>query len=414
LRPRVNFVLLGGVFDVDLGTLQALSNVRLLGQQPYETMPQYLHHFDACLIPFKINAITEATDPVKLYEYFTAGKPVIATAMPELAPYHGLVAIAKDRDEFVAHIDSALSENDPALVERRKATAREHTWEARWRSVSAALERAMPRASIVIVTHNQWPLTRLCLDSIIRNTQRTSVEVIVVDNASTDGTAAHLEDFSRRHRHVSVILNETNRGFAAANNQGLERASGEYLILLNNDTIVPPGWLTRLLRHLDDPRVGLVGPTTNFVGNEAQVEARYETILEMEHYAHERARRFADQVADIHMLAMFCVAIRRNTLRAVGPLDERFGIGMFEDDDYSMRVKNAGLEVVCALDAFIHHFGQSSFVRLIEDGTYNPLFNRNRRLYEQKWNVTWTPHVHAPLVARTHLPAIQQRLARAA
>ena len=151
-------------------------------------------------------------------------------------------------------------------------------------------------------------------------------------------------------------------------------------MLLNNDTIVPSGWLTRLLRHLEDPRVGLVGPTTNFVGNEAKVEAPYQTILQMEQYAHERARRFADQISEIDMLAMFCVAFRRDTYRTVGPLDERFGIGMFEDDDYSVRIKKAGLEVVCALDSFVHHFGQSSFVRLIDDGTYNPLFDRNRAL----------------------------------
>jgi GT2 family glycosyltransferase len=334
--------------------------------------------------------------------------------MPELAPYRELVLIAKDRNEFVAHIDAALSENNVALVERRKATALEHTWEARWRSVYAALERESPKASIVIVTHNQLPLTRLCLDSIIRNTQRTNYEVIVVDNASTDGSRAHLEDFSNRYRHVSVILNKTNRGFAAANNQGLDLSSGEHLVLLNNDTIVPPGWLTRVLRHLDDPRVGLVGPTTNFVGNEAKVESPYQTILQMELYAHDRARRFADQMADIHMLAMFCVAFRRDTFRMVGPLDERFGLGMFEDDDYSIRIKKAGLQVVCALDAFVHHFGQSSFVRLIDEGTYNPLFERNRNLYEQKWNVTWKPHVHAALAARTHLPAIQRRIAKAA
>ncbi|MFY9556491.1 MAG: class I SAM-dependent methyltransferase, partial [Blastocatellia bacterium] len=87
-RPEYTFVLLGGVFDVDVTKLKALPNVRLLGQQPYETMPQYLYHFDACMIPFKINPITEATDPVKVYEYLSAGKPVVTVALPELELLH--------------------------------------------------------------------------------------------------------------------------------------------------------------------------------------------------------------------------------------------------------------------------------------------------------------------------------------
>src|SRR5262249_5988432 len=81
-RPAYSFVLLGGNFDVDLSPLQGLPNVILLGQQPYETMPQYLYHFDACMIPFKVNPITEATDPAKLYEYLSGGKPVVAIRLP--------------------------------------------------------------------------------------------------------------------------------------------------------------------------------------------------------------------------------------------------------------------------------------------------------------------------------------------
>jgi hypothetical protein len=65
-RPDYAFVLLGGVFNLDVSELESLPNVRLLGQQPYPMMPQYLYHFDVCMIPFKINPITEATDPVKL------------------------------------------------------------------------------------------------------------------------------------------------------------------------------------------------------------------------------------------------------------------------------------------------------------------------------------------------------------
>ena len=142
----------------------------------------------------------------------------------------------------------------------------------------------------------------------------------------------------------------------------------------------------------------MVGPLTNAVGNEAKVEPDYRTWGEMEAFAQELTWSRDQQVADIFMLAMFCVALRRETYERLGPLDEQFGIGMFEDDDYSHRIKVAGLRVVCAADVFIHHFGQAAFKQLIASGKYNPLFEENRRRYEKKWKAKWIPHKHAQLL----------------
>src|SRR2546422_3047709 len=131
-RPDYTFVLLGGLSDVDVSTLEALPNVRLLGLQPYETMPQYLYHFDACIIPFKINTITEATDPVKVYEYLSAGKPVVSVALPELSSYSEYLYIAKDKDDFVAQLDRAVMEDDDDMVARRISFASQQTWSERY------------------------------------------------------------------------------------------------------------------------------------------------------------------------------------------------------------------------------------------------------------------------------------------
>ena len=383
-RPAYTFVLLGGVFDVDVSSLQVLPNVRLLGQQPYETMPQYLYHFDACIIPFKLNAITEATDPVKLYEYLSGGKPVVSVPLPELEPYREYVYIAEGRDDFVAQLDLALAEDSSELAAQRRALAQQHTWEKRCRSIQSALVEVTPRASIIIVTWQNLAITQLCLESLISNTEYPNYEIIVVDNNSNDGTQAYLKYLANRQANLKIILNPTNNGFARANNQGIAISSGESLVLLNNDTIVPPGWLSRLLRHLRDPAIGLVGPVTNFVGNEAKIEVPYQTWAEMENFAREYTWAHDQQVADIYMLAMFCVALRRETYEATGPLDEQFGIGMFEDDDYTQRLKAAGYRVICAADVFVHHFGQAAFKKLIKSGEYNPLFEENRRRFEAK------------------------------
>ena len=396
-RPGYTFVLLGGVFELDLSELERLPNVRLLGQQPYETMPQYLYHFDACLIPFKTHHTTAATDPVKVYEYLSGGKPVVSVTLPELEPFRDLLYLAADRDEFLAQLDSALAEDDPNMVERRRSFAAQNTWPKRYEVITKSLQDTAARASIIVVAFNNLALTRLCLESILRNTDYPNYEVIVVDNNSTDKTPEYLRQMAAQHPQIQIILNAENRGFAFANNQGIELSTGERLVLLNNDTVVPPGWLTRLLRHLEDPAIGLVGPVTNFTGNEARVEVDYQTLGEMEAFAEELMWRNDGRIADIHMLAMLCVAFRRDTHQTVGPLDEQFGIGMFEDDDYALRVKKCNLRVVCAADVFVHHFGQAAFKELINNGTYDELFDQNRRRFESKWNVRWIPHKNAPL-----------------
>ena len=99
--------------------------------------------------------------------------------------------------------------------------------------------------SIVIVTHNQLEYTRQCLDSIRRLTDEP-YELIVVDNGSSDGTVEYLRSLPD----VRLIVNETNRGFPAAANQGIARAGGSQILLLNNDVVVTTGWLCRLLRAL--------------------------------------------------------------------------------------------------------------------------------------------------------------------
>lgn len=396
-RPDYNFVLLGGVFDVDVSRLRSLPNVRLLGQQPYETMPQYLYNFDACIIPFKINSITEATDPVKLYEYLSGGKPVVSAPLPELAPYRDYVYIAENASDFAEKIDRAISEDTPEMAESRKRVARSHTWESRYRQIEAEIIQASPRASVIIVTYNNLSLTRLCLESLFRNTDYPNYEVIVVDNNSSDDTQSYLMELSELHDNLKIILNETNLGFAKANNQGIRQSTGDYIVLLNNDTVTPGGWLSRLLKHLSDPKVGMVGPVTNFVGNEARLQVGYRAVAEMEEFAQDQTWNNHGRIADIHMLAMFCVAMRREVFEEVGELDEQFGIGMFEDDDYSIRVKQKGYRVVCAADAFVHHFGQAAFGKLIRSGDYDRIFDENRAKFERKWNIKWAPHKNAEL-----------------
>jgi GT2 family glycosyltransferase len=393
-HPDATIVLAGGQFDVDLTPISSRPNVRLLGQRPYDEMPQLLWNFDACIIPFLVNDITEATNPVKFYEYLYGGKPVVAPALTELLPYADVSYLARGHDEFLAQLERALAEpaDDPRRGARREV-AEENDWAHRYEAIDDGLVEAHPIVSVVIVTYGGLELTKACLASLLERETWPRLDVIVVDNASSDGTPDYLEMVAAADARVRCVYNRENRGFAAANNQGIALAMGEVVVLLNNDTVVPPGLMGRLAGHLRrDASIGLLCPTTNFCGNEARVEPDYAEIAGLPSFAARRARDFRGRVFDIGVAAMYCVAARRQVLDEVGPLDEAYGVGMFEDDDFAVRMRAKGYRVACAEDAYVHHVGQGAFRKLSPEA-YDQLWKKNQAYFEKKFGVAWKAHV---------------------
>lgn len=252
--------------------------------------------------------------------------------------------------------------------------------------------RIAPAASIIVVTRDNLPVLRLCLESVLAAAEEPQ-ELIVVDNGSVDGTPRYLAELAQENPAVRVIRNSENRGFAAGCNQGLAAAVGEVLVLLNDDAAVSDGWLGRLIACMERPGVGMVGPTTNRTGNEAQIDSDYHTWGEFISFAEARASKHAGEAFEIEMLTMFCVAMPRAVFEQVGPLDERFEIGLLEDDDYSRRVRDAGHGLLCADDTFVHHFGEASFGKLVPTGEYGQVLEANRARFAEKWNEPWRPYV---------------------
>jgi GT2 family glycosyltransferase len=256
----------------------------------------------------------------------------------------------------------------------------------------AADDLESPRVSIVVVTLNGLVFTRLCLESLMANTPMRDFEVIVVDNGSTDGSVPYLSALARRDRRVRLETNGRNVGFGPAVNQGVDVARGAIIVLLNNDAIVPPGWLGRTVTHLADPLVGLLGAVTNRAGNEAEIDVPYRTYGGFLQFSRDYMHEHSGEVFDIRTATMFCAAFRRSVWDTVGSLDEQFEVVLFEDDDYAMRVRQAGYRVMCAEDVFVHHFGQASIGRLALNGEYGALYRANRARWEAKWGVTWQPY----------------------
>jgi GT2 family glycosyltransferase len=272
-------------------------------------------------------------------------------------------------------------------------------WPERWVALDRALRAAWPRASIVVVTWDNLAFTRLCLASIIENTDYPNYELIVVDNASTDGTVEELHRLARDLPQFRIILNDRNGGFGPANNQGLAAATGDIFVLLNNDTVVPRGWLSRLARRLENPAIGLLGASTNRACNEAQIDIEYQTYGDYQAVARAQAERHEGQIVPIRMPMMFCLAFRRDVYGRLGPIDERYETGMFEDEDYALRAKAAGYQVAWAPEVYVHHAYHASIGKLLPTGDYMRLVKQNQGRFEEKWGICWERHRPPPAAA---------------
>ena len=387
--PKWKFILGGQVSSEEVHKLHGLSNVELRGEIPFDELADFSKNFDVALIPFKINNLTLATNPVKAYEYAAMGLPVIATRLPEVELLPQYVVTIVDTSQQAI---SALSEfRDRSLdeSEARRNWAQKNTWNARAIEFAGIRSSSRRMASIVVLTYNNLDFTKECLKSISANTKDPH-EIIVVDNNSSDGTREFLVNWEKESSNHRILFSDTNVGFSAGNNLGLQLVKSPYSVLLNNDTQVTPGWLTALIRVLEsDTSIGLVGPATDNSGNESCIDI---SGSEGNDYSSTSSYFFTKNPVVFYeskSVAFFCAAFASSLLETVGYLDESFGIGFFEDDDYCNRVSGAGLKVGITFTSFVHHHMSASFNALGDEKI--KLFERNKKIYESKWG-PWKPH----------------------
>lgn len=394
--PEWDFWLIGAASAEQVAAAHGLPNILFAGEVPYAELPTYLYGMDVCMIPFQENELTRCTNPVKVYEYLAAGKPVVATWMPELELLREHVHVTRTTEEFVTGLKNAMRQpGTPEQVRQRVAWAGGQDWSVRATQINEEIRKQFPLASIVVLAHNNLALTKACLASLIEFTDYPNYEIIVVDNASTDGSVEFFQEFASQHKNVRLALSGENRGFAAGNNVGIKMAQGAYVLLLNNDTYCTRGWLRDLLRHLiRDKSLGAVGPVTNNIGNEAKIDVAYSSMSEMAVAARDYTSAHPRAFLEVKSVAFFCVAIPRSVIDKVGLLDESFGLGFFEDDDYCNRIRLAGFRIGIADDVFIHHELSASY-NALGAGKRHDLFQANLKRYEEKWG-KWIPHQYRP------------------
>ncbi len=226
-------------------------------------------------------------------------------------------------------------------------------------------EKIYFKVSIIIPVHNVLSMTKDCLHSIYNENKNLKFEVIIVDNGSDDGTSKWLMEEKNKYSNLKIFTLDKNIGFGPAVNLGIQRSKGEFIVILNNDTLVSPDWLENLLTVVKiDPSVGIVSPVTNSAGGSPQMDIQTKNLppdpVEIAQYAKSIVNR-TEVYYEPNRLIFFCVLIRRELFDLIGYLDESYEKGNFEDDDYCLRARMAGYRLAIAKNSFVYHYGSATF-----------------------------------------------------
>lgn len=238
------------------------------------------------------------------------------------------------------------------------------------------------KVRIVIPVHNQFSYTKQCIEGIfnstIINNSKYELEVFVVDNGSTDETKQELENDNR----IKYIRFEQNKGFAGAVNYGLlHQAIYEYAIVLNNDVLIPSHLFERMMYYMEDRKIGMLGPKSNFAGGTQGLPYGCCTSDGVEQYSDSLYSTLKRKGTDVGLLVGLCLLIRKKVIDEVGVFDDIYFPGTWEDVDYSIRARLLGWKLVVAEDCFIYHFGSKS-----SSNSSELYFHVNKNKFYNKWS----------------------------
>lgn len=241
-----------------------------------------------------------------------------------------------------------------------------------------------PLLSLVVLGYRNFAVTTgPCLESLKPWVNDPDIEILVVDNGSPDNSAELTAQWCANHPNVKCLLSETNRGYAGGMNWGASHAQGRWLFLVNNDTLFPSQALDALKRVVleSPPEVAMIGPVTNAAGNGQRLwkpDADHAEWLQIGAHLHSQPTHC---LMPAYRCDFFCIAIRHDAWEQLGGLDTAFGLGYYEDFDFSLRLRKAGWEQKITEDVFVLHVGSATF----QGGKQaQQLLKRNKKIIQSK------------------------------
>ena len=358
--------------------IASLKNIYFLGPKPIENLPSYLYHADACLLPFKPGQITDAVSPIKIFEYLFMNKPVIATKMKEILSFPNVLT-SNDPKEF-AQLCLSITEQKSNNQKEIDEFISKNSWFSRLQIITKIQGRN--EVSVIILVHNNRNVIERCIRSLVWNCSSYLADIIVVDNASKDGSG----DFVRNtFTGVKVIRNSVN-GCASGRNLGVQYATGRVLAFFDSDQWFTSGFCfeeaLQILR--ENANIGAVswaagwfdlssdtlgGPIVDYLPHRGMT-------------AEGLKRGFRTDVAYLGSGGMF---VPRTVFEATGGFDPNFDPTAFEDTDLSFSIKKLGLELAYRDLTGIRHEAHRTTEASKRSPEYIELFRRNSDYFKYKW-----------------------------
>jgi GT2 family glycosyltransferase/glycosyltransferase involved in cell wall biosynthesis len=241
-------------------------------------------------------------------------------------------------------------------------------------------------ASIIIVNYKVAHLINDCIQSIIDDPQKPEFEILLIDNSCDPKENKAVENLQKKWDQIHLVINEENVGFSKANNKGLSVAKGEYIVFLNPDTLVTPGWFENMKVTLEkNPDIGLISPLTNKVANYGAL--KFDSKIPKEKICStgiKIGKILNASHIEMKGLGFFCAMGRRKVFEEVGNLNEDFITGGFEDDDYCYRIAKNGHKLALCLSSFVYHAQFKSF-ETIKFSERLKISETNQKIFEEKW-----------------------------
>lgn len=234
--------------------------------------------------------------------------------------------------------------------------------------------------SIIIPAYNQHDLTRECIAAV--RDHEPSAEIVLIDNGSTPPYMRADAD--------RVLRNEQNAGFPVAVNQGIRYASGDYIILLNNDVIVTERFASYLIGHLINHDI--VAPMTNYCAGLQRVQIPlYFDRASLDDRARAYTAAHIGAALPVRWVIGFCMAFRKSLWTVIGRFDEDLWPCSGEEIDFCLRANEADYSVAIAKDVYVHHYGSQTFRAMENAGQtqYHQIIERNNAHLAKKWGEEW-------------------------
>ncbi|MGB5969157.1 MAG: glycosyltransferase family 2 protein [Spirulinaceae cyanobacterium] len=254
----------------------------------------------------------------------------------------------------------------------------------------------LPFVSIIIINYNGAEVILNCLESLYSNLKQVAYEVIVVDNASQDGSP---ESIVQQFPQVTLLPQKRNLGFGSANNIGVQQAQGEFLFLLNSDTIITADILPRLIAKLNQsPLTGIVGPqllnpdgSFQFsVSKEISILGEFQTLQQVKQYRNLATRpnvaKIYNQEQNVDIVVGAAMLMRRSLFKEVGGFDQSFFM-YFEESDLCKRVGNLGYSILYIPEVSLIHLGGYSVAKNADYMARE--YRRSQRYYYKKHRPLW-------------------------